>query len=291
MAEALRYRRQVQARVTAGLKEIVETLIEALVLVALVVFVFLQNWRATLIPLLAVPVSLISVFVLFPALGFSINTLSLFGLVLAIGLVVDDAIVVVEAVEHHIELGPSPREASLQAMREVSGPVIGIAVVLFVGLQLPAASSLQRTEAVSAKVEQILQKTPGTEHVTSIAGYNMVSKVSNSYSAFFYVALKKWEERTKPEEQLAAINSHINRALAALPDGVAFSFAPPAIPGVGAAGGFTFMLEDRSGKDVPFLAENLDKYLQAARKRPELSGLYTNFLPAVSAVVGGRRQG
>ena len=95
--------------VTEGIREIVITLAEAMVLVILVVFLFLQNWRATLIPMLAVPVSLIGTFVVFPLLGFSINTLSLFGLVLAIGLVVDDAIVVVEAVEHHIEEGMAPR--------------------------------------------------------------------------------------------------------------------------------------------------------------------------------------
>src|SRR5436190_22107313 len=99
-------------------------------LVTLVVFVFLQNWRATLIPLIAVPVSLIGTFAVFPLLGFSINTLSLFGLVLAVGLVVDDAIVVVEAVEHHIEQGMSPRDATARAMREVSGPVISIALIL-----------------------------------------------------------------------------------------------------------------------------------------------------------------
>src|SRR5438067_175948 len=116
--------------VTEGMQEIVKTLFEALALVVLVVFIFLQGWRATLIPLCAVPVSLIGTFVLFPLFGFSINTLSLFGLVLAIGLVVDDAIVVVEAVERHIEEGMPPREATLQAMREVSAPVIGIALVL-----------------------------------------------------------------------------------------------------------------------------------------------------------------
>ncbi len=110
--------------------EIQHTLIEALLLVILVVFIFLQGWRATLIPLLAVPVSLVSTFALFPMFGFTVNTLSLFGLVLAIGLVVDDAIVVVEAVEHHIEHGLSPREATLKAMDEVSGPVIAIALVL-----------------------------------------------------------------------------------------------------------------------------------------------------------------
>src|SRR5262245_41499066 len=116
--------------VREGIKEIVHTLFEALILVIIVVYIFLQGWRSTLIPLLAVPVSLIGTFTLFPLLGFSINTLSLFGLVLAIGLVVDDAIVVVEAVEHHIEHGMSPKDASLKAMEEVSGPVIAIALIL-----------------------------------------------------------------------------------------------------------------------------------------------------------------
>src|SRR5881628_2616096 len=116
--------------VTAGIDEIVKTLFEALALVIIVVFIFLQNWRATLIPLLAVPVSLVGTFAIFPLLGFSINTLSLFGLVLAIGLVVDDAIVVVEAVEQHIEQGLSPRDAALKAMDEVSGPVVGIAIIM-----------------------------------------------------------------------------------------------------------------------------------------------------------------
>ena len=116
--------------VTEGIQETVQTLLEAMVLVIIVVFLFLQNWRATLIPVIAVPVSLIGTFAVFPFLGFSINTLSLFAFVLAIGLVVDDAIIVVEAVEHHIEQGKSPREATIQAMKEVSGPVIAIAVIL-----------------------------------------------------------------------------------------------------------------------------------------------------------------
>ena len=116
--------------VTEGIKEIVETLLIAIVLVIIVVYIFLQGWRATLIPLLAVPVSLVGTFVSFPLFGFSINTLSLFGLVLAIGLVVDDAIVVVEAVEHHIEEGMSPKDATFKAMEEISAPVVGIALVL-----------------------------------------------------------------------------------------------------------------------------------------------------------------
>src|ERR1700731_1573529 len=116
--------------VTAGIREMAKTLVEALGLVILVVYLFLQSWRATLIPLLAVPVSLIGTFILFPLLGFSINTLSLFGLVLAIGLVVDDAIVVVEAVERYIQEGLEPKEATLKAMKEITGPVIGVALVL-----------------------------------------------------------------------------------------------------------------------------------------------------------------
>ena len=116
--------------VTEGIHEIGKTFWEALGLVMLVVFVFLQGWRAALIPLVAVPVSLVGTFAVFPLLGFSINTLSLFGLVLAIGLVVDDAIVVVEAVEHHIEEGMSPKDATLKAMEEVSGPVAAIALIL-----------------------------------------------------------------------------------------------------------------------------------------------------------------
>ena len=116
--------------VSEGIRETVRTLLEALLLVIVVVFVFLQNWRATLIPVIAVPVSLIGTFAVFPLFGFSINTLSLFALVLAIGLVVDDAIIVVEAVEHHIEEGKSPRDATIQAMKEVGGPVIAIAMIL-----------------------------------------------------------------------------------------------------------------------------------------------------------------
>jgi HAE1 family hydrophobic/amphiphilic exporter-1 len=116
--------------VEASIESIVHTFVEAVILVTLVVFIFLQNLRATIIPLLTVPVSLIGTFIFFPLLGFSVNTLSMFGLVLAIGIVVDDAIVVVEAVMHHIEHGKSPREATVQAMREVSAPVIGIALIL-----------------------------------------------------------------------------------------------------------------------------------------------------------------
>src|SRR6266542_1436253 len=391
--------------VTEGMHEIVKTLFEALALVVLVVFIFLQGWRATLIPLCAVPVSLIGVFVLFPLFGFSINTLSLFGLVLAIGLVVDDAIVVVEAVERHIEEGMSARDATLQAMREVSGPVIGIALVLsavfiptaflpgitgrlyqqfaltiaisvilsafnalslspalsalllrprkkargplgwfydrfnrvfgsathgyvnwsriairksflsfallaviavgaglfgsrlpsgflpeedqgyvFLALQLPDASSLERTDQACRKIEDFLSKTPGVQYTTSVIGFSLLSLAQNTYSAFFFVTFKPWSERTKPEEQYQAIKARLNKYLAGLSEGLAFAFPPPAIPGVGTSGGFTFVLEDRAGKDVSFLSQNLKTFLDAARKRPELTGLITTFLPNVPQI-------
>src|SRR6201993_2610662 len=391
--------------VTEGISEILKTLFEALALVVLVVFIFLQGWRATLISLCAVPVSLVGTFVLFPLFGFSINTLSLFGLVLAIGLVVDDAIVVVEAVERHIEEGMNPRDSTLQAMREVSAPVIGIALVLsavfiptaflpgitgrlyqqfaltiaisvifsafnalslspalsalllrpkkkawgpvgwffdrfnrvfgsathgyvnwsrlairkavlsfallavlavgagffgsrlpsgflpeedqgyiFLALQLPDAASLERTDAASRKIEEILSKTPGVQYTTSVVGFSLLSLVSDTYHAFFFVTFKPWSERKKPEEQYDAIKARLNEYLGSLSEGIAFAFPPPVIPGVGTSGGFQFILEDRSGKDVAFLAQNMKTFLDAAHKRPELSTLIPTFQPNVPQV-------
>jgi len=388
--------------VTEGINEIVHTLIEAIVLVIIVVFLFLQGWRATLIPLLAVPVSLIGTFALFPLLGFSINTLSLFGLVLAIGLVVDDAIVVVEAIEHHIEHGLSPKDAAFKAMEEVAGPVVGIAVVLsavfvptafipgitgrlyqqfavtiavsviisafnaltlspalgalllrpkkeargplgkffawfnrvfaratdgyvswcgvmirkvgftvillagfmvlagffgsklpksflpeedqgyvFTALQLPDASSLQRTSAAARDVEAILKKTPGIDHVTTLVGLNLLSNVQNTYSAFFWVTLKEWKERKAPEEQYWPIKIRLIETLRAVSQGAAISFPPPAIPGVGASGGATFILEDRAAKGLEFLRDNQEKFLAEARKRPEFAAIFSLALPNV----------
>ena len=388
--------------VTQGMKEIVETLVIALALVILVVFLFLQDWRATLIPLLAVPVSLVGTFVLFPAFGFSINTLSLFGLVLAIGLVVDDAIVVVEGVQRHIEEGMTPKDAALKAMDELSGPVVGIALVLsavfvptafvpgitgklyqqfavtiaisvllsafnaltlspalaalllrprresrgllrrffdsfnrtfgrategyvrwsgtllrktvvviaalvafglaggffasrvpssflpdedqgyaYVNVQLPNGSSLERTTAVSADVEKILMNTPGVQTVTGFVGFSLLSYVRTSYNATFFVTFKPWDERTTRAEQFQSLKTHLNQQLGKLPAAIAFAFSPPAIPGVGTSGGFTFILEDRSGGDIQFLAKNLGIFLDAARKRPEIASLSTTFLASV----------
>src|SRR5271155_3338719 len=388
--------------VTQGIKEIVETLLIAIGLVIIVVYIFLQGWRATLIPLLAVPVSLVGTFIFFPLFGFSINTLSLFGLVLAIGLVVDDAIVVVEAVERHIEDGLSPKEAALKAMTEISGPVVGIALVLsavfiptafipgitgrlyqqfavtiaisvalsafnaltlspalsalllkprtpirgllrrffdwfnrvferatesyvswsavlvqktvvvvvllavfsiaatffarripssflpdedqgyaYVNVQLPNGASLERTTAVTTDVEKILMNTPGVEHVTCFVGFSLLSFVRTSYNSTFFVTFKPWDERKTRAEQFQSLKVHLNQQLSKLPAAVAFGFSPPAIPGVGTAGGFTFILEDRSGSDLQFLAKNLGIFLDAARKRPEIASLSTTFLASV----------
>ncbi|MGV0975226.1 MAG: efflux RND transporter permease subunit [Azonexus sp.] len=388
--------------VTEGIKEIKHTLVEALVLVILVVFLFLQGWRATLIPLLAVPVSLVGTFMLFPLFGFSINTLSLFGLVLAIGLVVDDAIVVVEAVEHHIEHGMTPKEATIRAMEEVTGPVIAIAIILaavfvptafipgitgqlyqqfavtiaisviisafnaltlspalcamllkpkvrgsgplqkfydgfnrmfakvtggyvgicriairrslisfvflaavavsigffgklvpsgflpdedqgyvFAALQLPDASSLQRTSEVARQAEELIQSTPGVKYVTTVVGYSLLSQVTNTYSAFFFITLENWAERKKPEEQYTAIKADLTKKLGGISSAIAFAFPPPAIQGVGTSGGATFILQDRAGKEVAFLAENTTKFIEAARKRPELASVSTTFRPTV----------
>jgi HAE1 family hydrophobic/amphiphilic exporter-1 len=388
--------------VTEGMKEILETLVIAIVLVIFVVYLFLQDWRATLIPMLAVPVSLVGTFVIFPLFGFSINTLSMFGLVLAIGLVVDDAIVVVEGVQHHIEEGLSPKDAAIKAMEELSGPVVGIALVLasvfvptafipgitgrlyqqfaitiaisvmlsafnaltlspalsalllkpkkrtrgplgkffgwfnayferstdsfvrwsgdlirkagvvmvllvvagiaswffskhlptsflpdedqgyvYINMQLPNSASMERTSAAAKQVEQVLANTPGVQYTTSVIGFSLLSYVRTSYNAFFWVSLKPWDERQSRSEQYQAIKARLNQELKKLPDGTVFSFSPPAIPGVGTAGGVTFVLEDRAGKDVKFLADNLSKFLAAARKRPELGNVSTTFIPSV----------
>ncbi|HVQ29240.1 MAG TPA: efflux RND transporter permease subunit, partial [Vicinamibacteria bacterium] len=392
--------------VTEGMKEIATTLVEAMILVILVVFLFLQNWRATLIPLIAVPVSLIGTFAFFPFLGFSINTLSLFGLVLAIGLVVDDAIVVVEAVEHHIEEGLSPRDATLKAMSEVSGPVVGIALVLssvfipiglmsgiqgrlnkqfavtiaisvlisafnaltlspalsalllkprqeakgllarffgafnrwfvkvtrgYVGLshqlirktavsalillgftlfagtlgrslptgfipdedqgylilnvQLPDAASFQRTTEVTQKIQELLKRTKGIRLTTTINGFSLLTRTSASYTAFFFLSLDPWHDRRDPSLSYRGILATLNRTLRAeIPDAVAFAFAPPAIPGIGSAGGFSFWLQDRSGGSVEFLSDNLQTFMEAARKRPELSNVNSPFRASVPQI-------
>jgi HAE1 family hydrophobic/amphiphilic exporter-1 len=388
-----------------GIREIFITLLIAIGLVLLVVFVFLQNVRATIIPMCAVPVSLIGTFIFFPILGFSVNTISLLGLVLAVGLVVDDAIIVVEAVERHIEAGEAPKEATLAALKEVQGPVVAVALVLtsvfiptifipgitgrlytqfaitiaiavlisafnalslspalaamllkprrekrglvgrffsgfnrgfkratdgyvnlsgtfirkavigigilvilaflafligerlpggflpeedqgyfFVNIQLPEASSLQRTEAVCNKVSAILHRIPAVEYTTQAAGFSLLSTVRDTYSGFIFVTLKPWSQRPRPQDKVAALIRRVNRELASLPEAQAFAFSPPAIPGIGSAGGVIFILQDRAGKGISFLAQNTRKFLAAARRRPEIALATTTLLADVPQV-------
>ncbi|HYK63226.1 MAG TPA: efflux RND transporter permease subunit, partial [Bryobacteraceae bacterium] len=152
---------------------------------------------------------------------------------------------------------------------------------IYASLQLPNAASMERTGEAARQVEQIVLNTPGVQGCTSVLGFSLLSRVQNSYSAFFFITEKPWEERTRPEEQYQAIRTHITREMSKVRDGIAFSFSPPAIPGVGTSGGVTFMLEDRSGGDLAFLGANVEKFVAAARKRRELVGLTSTFLAGV----------
>jgi HAE1 family hydrophobic/amphiphilic exporter-1 len=393
------------APVKAGIREILITLLEAIGLVVLVVFIFLQSWRATLIPLLTVPVSLVGVFAFFPMLGFSINTLSLFALVLAIGLVVDDAIVVVEAVEHHIEEGMSPRDATHKAMSQVQAPVIGIALILaavfipvafmagitgrlyqqfaltiavsvlisafnaltlspalaamllrprgqprgpfgrlgrgfnrlftrvtdgyvhtnarlvrklaiplvllaavgglstvigrklpsgfvpeedngyaIIGVQLPDAASLQRTKAVFTKIQEILGHTEGVRTYNTVAGFSFFTGSAASYVGTGFMGFQPWKLRDRPDLTAREILRKVNAEFSRIPEARIFALAPPAIPGISAAGGFSMFLQDRSGGSVEFLAQNVKRFVDAARKRPELQNVMPNFSPSVPQI-------
>ncbi len=152
---------------------------------------------------------------------------------------------------------------------------------MFAAVQLPFAASLQRTDEVVKKIEDFVMKTPGVKYCTSVAGYNLLSQVTNTYSGFFFITLEEWGKRKKSEEQYEAIMIHIYGKMLQLTEGVGFPISPPAIPGIGTAGGFTFVLEDRAGKDIAFLSQNVKIFMEAAKKRPELTALATTFSPAV----------
>ncbi|KPL08508.1 RND transporter [bacterium SM23_57] len=386
--------------ITAGIEEIIITLFIALTLVILVVFLFIQDWRATLIPTIAIPVSLIGAFIVFPLLGFSINVLSLLGLVLAIGIVVDDAIVVVEAVQVNISKGMSSKDATIKAMQEVTAPVIATTLVLFavfipvagmggitgrlyqqfaitiavsvgfsslnaltlspalcslllkepqsykgilgkffggfnkvfdrsantymsytnivtrkiargvifigilllliiilggwvpggfipeedlggffINIQLPDAASLQRTDAVAQKVENILAQFEEIQYITTASGFSLISSTKATNSAFIFISLKDWGERKKTALELVQelndiLYTQINEAQV-------FAFGPPAIPGLGSGSGFTMMLQDRSGESPIYLAEQSQKFIQAAMRRPEIGSIFTTYRASV----------
>ncbi len=386
--------------ITAGIDEIVETLFIALALVILVVFIFIQDWRAALIPTIAIPVSLVGAFMVFPLIGFTINVLSLLGLVLAIGIVVDDAIVVVEAVQNNIENGMDPKAATMKAMNEVTAPVIATTLVLvavfipvavmggitgslyqqfaitvavsvvfssinaltlspalcglllrkqkpmrgplgaffrlfnkvfdkstngYVGLtkvvarrismgvililavsvamgylggkipggfmpeedmgylmvnmQLPDAASLQRCDAVAAKVEQIIKSHEEVDFITTVAGFSLLSNSMTPNSGFIFVSLKNWKDRLKTAKELVAeLNMEfyfgVNEAQV-------FAFGPPAIPGLGSGSGFTLMIQDRRGNTPAYLAEQAVRFIQEASQRPEIGSVFTTFRASV----------
>jgi HAE1 family hydrophobic/amphiphilic exporter-1 len=152
---------------------------------------------------------------------------------------------------------------------------------LFINMQLPNSASLERTSAAAKQVEKVLADTPGVQYTTSVVGFSLLSYVRTSYNANFFVNLKPWEDRKSQAEQYQAIKARLNTELKQLPEGTVFAFSPPAIPGVGTSGGVSFVLEDRAGKDVQFLTDNLNKFMAAARKRPELGMVSTTFIPSV----------
>jgi HAE1 family hydrophobic/amphiphilic exporter-1 len=152
---------------------------------------------------------------------------------------------------------------------------------LYINMQLPNSASMERTGTAAKQVEDVLAKTPGVQYTTSVIGFSLLSFVRTSYNAFFFVTLKPWEDRKTQAEQFQAIKARLNQQLRGLPEGTVFGFSPPAIPGVGTAGGVTFVLEDRAGKDVQFLSNNLAKFMAAARKRPEIGMMITTFIPSV----------
>jgi hydrophobe/amphiphile efflux-1 (HAE1) family protein len=390
--------------VRAAIKEVLITLFEATGLVIIVVFLFLQNWRATLIPLLTVPVAVIGTFALFPLLGFSINMTSMFGLVLAIGIVVDDAIVVVEAAQRHIDEGLPAREAAIRAMEEVSAPVVAIACILaaafvpvaflggisgqiykqfaltiaasvlisafnalslspalsaillrpkmkhrglaarffrgfdrgfegtreryltgvgglirkpllalaglaffwlaagtlfrhlpasflpeedqgtvFISIRLPDAASMERADAATRKVEEIVANTPGVDGTFTLGGLDISTRTSGPNVATVIARLSPWDDRQTKDKQLRAILGRMQAAFARIPEANVFAFGLPPIMGLSTTGGFQFMLEDRTGAGVDELAQTADLLVQTARRRPELTNVVNTFRSSVPA--------
>lgn len=394
--------------VKVSVHEVVITLLIALLLVVIVVFLFLQSWRTTLIPVLAIPVSIIGTFIFFIPLHFTINTLTLFGFVLAIGIVVDDAIVVVEAVEHYIqEKKMSPKDATIHAMRDISAPVIAIALILaavfvpvgfipgivgrlyqqfaitiaisvlisaFVALSLtpalctlmlkphdehkskswldkafakfnnwfervtakytrgvdksikhtkfviiillciiigavllfknkpsgfipleddgrlyitydiPEGASTQRTVSDLQGMMKILSKTPGVLHYAALGGLNVVSFGSKSNSATIFVQLKPWDDRTADSLQIGAITANLQKKLAKFKEASLVVIQPPAIPGLGSTGGFSFILEEKeAGGDIKNFENVLHKFTAAINQRPEIAKAFSFFTASTPA--------
>jgi hydrophobic/amphiphilic exporter-1 (mainly G- bacteria), HAE1 family len=388
--------------VKESVSEVVKTLLAALALVVLVVFIFLQDWRSTIIPVLAIPVSIIGTFIFFIPLGFTINKLTLFGFVLAIGIVVDDAIIVVEAVRRYMEEQQlSPKEAAHKAMEDISGPVVAIALVLaavfvpagflpgivgklyqqfaitiaisvlisafvalsltpalcslflkphhitqsskglnhffflfnkwfnmrtggytnnvrtaikhsryivillimivfaaygmiikkptgfipledegrlYITFELPEASSTYRTVEVMNKIMDVLSQIKGINHYSAIAGLNIITGASKSNSGTLFCMLKPWDERKSKSGQLNAIIAEIQAKSAGIREVNIVVTPPPAIPGLGATGGFTFELQQRESSDnINTFEKNVYSFMAAVNKRPEIARAITFF--------------
>jgi len=381
--------------VKASIDEVYKTLFEAVLLVFLVIFVFLQDWRATLIPAVTIPVSLIGTFAVMLAMGYSINMQSLFGLILAIGVVVDDAIVVVENTTRHVEAGLHRKEAAIKAMEEVTGPVIATTVVLLavfvptaflpgitgqlyrqfaltistatvfssinaltlspalcglllrpapekrnvlfrafnyvfnhgeniyrgiiaflvrrtaimmilflgiifltgwgfgslptgfiptedqgymiVAVQLPDAASQERTGEVVEKINQILNKTEGVANWVSIAGFSMLDSTVASNAATVFVIFKDWADRNDPSLTQEAILTRLRRQFWGIEEGLVYAFLPPAINGLGVAGGFQMQVQDRAGAGIAQLQPVVQEMLQAAGGQSALTAINTTF--------------
>ncbi|MBB6611595.1 multidrug efflux RND transporter permease subunit [Pontibacter sp. Tf4] len=387
--------------VQVSINEVVKTLVEALILVIIVVFLFLQSWRATLVPILAIPVSIIGTFVFFLPLGFTINTLTMFGFVLSIGIVVDDAIVVVEAVQHYIDHEKlSAREATRKAMKDITAPVIAIALILaavfipvgfipgivgrlyqqfaitiaisvlisafvaltltpalcslmlkpmnvnkdsrginkffykfnnwfarttenysvgvrksikasplvlilliclyagtvglfaskptgfipsedegrfFVSIELPEGASKSRTSEILNQVGEQMATIPAIRNYTSVAGLNAINFSFKSNSGTFFVQMAPWDEREDESEKLQAVMATLQQKLAGIKEANILVVAPPAIPGLGASGGFSFVLQQRRAGDVKELEQVMGQFLAAANQRPEIAMAYSFF--------------
>jgi HAE1 family hydrophobic/amphiphilic exporter-1 len=384
-----------------SIAEVYTTLWQAALLVFLVIFVFLQDWRASLVPAATIPVSLIGTFAVMAALGFSVNLTTLFGLVLAIGIVVDDAIVVVENTSRHIENGMKSRPAAILAMEEVTGPVIATTLVLLAvfvptaflpgitgqlyrqfgltisaatvfssinaltlspalcaillraptppdqrnaffrafnrafevgergyasilrlvlrraaltmlvfagvsvfgvwgfgrlptgflptedqgyvlaGVQLPDAASQERTRGVTRKIDEVLRNTPGVASWVTIGGNSLLDATASSNAATFYIVMEPFEERQDETTSQDAILAHLRREFALIQEGVAFVFAPPAIQGLGTAGGFQMELQDRGGLGSAVLAEVAAEMVRDGNAQAGLVGLSTTFRASV----------
>jgi HAE1 family hydrophobic/amphiphilic exporter-1 len=386
--------------VDTAIEEVVQTLLIAVVLVFLTIFVFLQDWRATLIPALTIPVSLIGTFAVMASLGVSINLLSLFGIVLAIGIVVDDAIVVVENAARNVdELGLSSREATIRAMNEVTGPVIATTLVLlavfvptsflggitgqlyrqfaltiatatvfsslnaltlspalcaillrptkvshrgffrlfnwtfdktrnvyerwlgalvrravlalalfavvagaafwgflrlptgfvpaedqgyaFVSIQLPDAASIERTSEVVEELNRRLAGMEGISNWVSIVGFSLIDMASSSNMATLWVVFDPWEERSAPHLSQEALIGRMWQEFGKIQEAQIFPFVPPAIRGLGFAGGFLMELQDRGGAGLGNLQQVAQEVIQDANAQSKLQRVYTTFRATV----------